>query len=76
MCYASHLTNVVTDKVVCRAYFAPERLLFFAELEASAWSIQKVYVFKLSLGMLDGVAAMTKFCNLISSEPDISEAQF
>ena len=47
MCYASHLTNVVTDKVVCRAYFAPERLLFFAELEASAWSVQKVYVFKL-----------------------------
>jgi 5-methyltetrahydrofolate--homocysteine methyltransferase len=24
-------------------------------------------------GMLDGVAAMTKFCNLISSEPDIAK---
>ena len=24
-------------------------------------------------GMLDGVSAMTKFCNLISSEPDISK---
>ena len=24
-------------------------------------------------GMLDGVAAMTKFCNLIASEPDISK---
>jgi 5-methyltetrahydrofolate--homocysteine methyltransferase len=24
-------------------------------------------------GMLDGVAAMTKFCNLIASEPDIAK---
>ena len=27
-------------------------------------------------GMLDGVAAMTKFVNLIASEPDISKVNF
>ena len=27
-------------------------------------------------GMLDGVAAMTKFVNLIASEPDISKVRF
>ena len=27
-------------------------------------------------GMLDGVAAMTKFVNLISSEPDISKVEY
>ncbi len=27
-------------------------------------------------GMLDGAKAMTKFCNLIASEPDISKVRF
>ena len=43
--------------------------MFWLQVENGA----QVLDINMDEGMLDGVAAMTKFCNLIASEPDIAK---
>ena len=47
----------------------PQLYLIWLQVENGA----QVLDINMDEGMLDGVSAMTKFCNLISSEPDISK---
>ena len=61
------------------SFFSHELISFIAFQEAL--TIAKLQVengaqvldINMDEGMLDGVAAMTKFCNLIASEPDIAK---
>jgi len=40
---------------------------------ASFKDILTLFMFSMDEGMLDGVAAMTRFCNLVASEPDVAK---
>ena len=65
--------NVAGSKRFCRLIKTGD---FEAALSVAKEQVEngaQILDINMDEGMLDGVAAMTRFCNLISSEPDIAK---
>ena len=85
-----HNDNLLQLKVInyCLTYtnlhFLPSKLLQFLNNTQEALAVAKLQVesgaqildINMDEGMLDGVACMAKFVNLISSEPEIAKVKY